>query len=103
MLVLTWVVGQYFYQLKSKHIRVLKLLYLSILLYTNPITRFQRLVREVQNYISIQLNLCKTTTLKNTKNGFPDQILLNAGQSSGSILQYFRPSLSYNLSLRYSV
>ena len=25
-------------------------------------------------------NLCKTTTLKNTKNGFQDRLLLNAGQ-----------------------
>ena len=39
------------------------------------------------------------------KNVFQDQLLLNAGQSiaecsKGSILQYFLPSLSYNLSLR---
>ena len=35
--------------------------------------------------------------------GFQDQLLLNAGQkycSKGSILQYFLPSLSYQLSLR---
>ena len=49
---------------------------------------------------------------KKTKIGLKDQFLLNAGQkycrmlqvkciaecSKGSILQYFRPSLSYNLS-----
>ena len=39
------------------------------------------------------------------KIGFPDRLLLNAGQriaecSKGTILQYFRPSLSYNLPLR---
>ena len=39
------------------------------------------------------------------KIGFQDQLSLNAGQSiaecsKGSILQYFRPSLSYHLSLR---
>ena len=38
-------------------------------------------------------------------NWFEDQLLLNAGESiaessKGSILQYFRPSLSYHLSLR---
>ena len=40
------------------------------------------------------------------KIGFLDQLLLNAGQSiaecpKGGILQYFRPSLSYHLLLRY--
>ena len=44
--------------------------------------------------------------LKKTKNGFQDRLLLNAGQniaecSKGSILQNFRPSLSYQLSLRH--
>ena len=39
-------------------------------------------------------------------NGFQDQLSLNAGQKycrmlQGSILQYFRPSLSYHLSLRF--
>ena len=42
---------------------------------------------------------------KRPKNGFQDQLSLNAGQNvaecaKGSILQYFRPSLSYYLSLR---
>ena len=42
---------------------------------------------------------------KKTKIGFQYQVSLNAGQgiaecSKGSILQYFRPSLSYHLSLR---
>ena len=40
-------------------------------------------------------------TLKKQKIGFQDQLSLNADQKSkGSILQYFRPSLSYHLSLR---
>ena len=34
------------------------------------------------------------------KIGFQDQLLLNAGKKYCSILQYFRPSLSYHLSLR---
>ena len=51
------------------------------------------------------VNLCKTAIFKKTKIGFQDQLSLNAGQkycgcSNGSILQYFRPSLSYHLSLR---
>ena len=42
---------------------------------------------------------------KRPKIGFQDQLLLNAGQkycrcSKASILQFFRPSLSYHLSLR---
>ena len=53
----------------------------------------------------IQLNLCKTATQKSLKIGFQDQLSLNAGQKycrmlHGTILQYFRPSLSYHLSLR---
>ena len=38
---------------------------------------------------------------KETKVGFQYRLSLNAGQKYGSILQYFRPSLSYHLSLRY--
>ena len=40
--------------------------------------------------------------LKMTKIGFQDRLSLNAGQKycRMSILQYFRPSLSYHLSLR---
>ena len=42
---------------------------------------------------------------KKTKNDFQDRLLLNAGQKycrmlEESILPYFRPSLSYHLSLR---
>ena len=37
---------------------------------------------------------------KKEKKGFQDQLSLNAGQKYCSILQYFRPSLSYYLSLR---
>ena len=39
---------------------------------------------------------------KKTKKGFQDRLLLNAGQKYYRmlILQYFRPSLSYHLSLR---
>ena len=47
------------------------------------------------------LNLCKTATLKKTEIGFQDQLLLNAGQKDcrmlQGILQYFWPSLSYQL------
>ena len=44
----------------------------------------------------------KRPLLKRPKIDFQDQLSLNAGQkvSKGSILQYFRPSLSYDLSLR---
>ena len=43
--------------------------------------------------------------IRRPKNGFQDQLSLNAGQKYcrmllESILQYFRPSLSYDLSLR---
>ena len=39
--------------------------------------------------------------LKRPKNGFQDQLSLNAGQKNcRSILQYFRPALRYHLSLR---
>ena len=37
---------------------------------------------------------------KRTKIGFQDQLSLNAGQKHCRIQQYFRPSLSYHLSLR---
>ena len=46
----------------------------------------------------------KRSLKKKTKIGFQDRLLLNAGQKycrmNWSILQYFRPSLSYHLSLR---
>ena len=50
-------------------------------------------------------NLCKTATLKKTKMVFKTdyrlmQVKSIAECSNGSILQYFRPSLSYQLSLR---
>ena len=47
---------------------------------------------------SAQSNLCKTTTLKKNQN---IHIIKNIAEcSKGSIMQYFRPSLSYLLSLR---
>ena len=53
----------------------------------------------------IQQNLCKKATLKKDKKVFKmDYLLMQvesiAECSKGSILQYFRPSLSYQLSLR---
>ena len=61
-------------------------------------------VPTMQAYCEVQQNLCKTVTLKKTENWFSrPQLLFNAGQkycSKGKILQYFRPSLSYHLSLR---
>ena len=68
-------------------------------------------------YLYHTVNLSKTTTLKKTKNWFlrliiaicRSKVLQNAPLmqvesiaecSKGSILQYFRPSLSYHLSLR---
>ena len=52
--------------------------------------------------ISVQLNLSKTASLKRPKIGFQDQLSLNASQKYCRMLQweYFRPSLSYHLSLR---
>ena len=38
-------------------------------------------------WYTIQLNLCKTVTLKKTKNGFPNQLSLNAGQKYCRMLQ----------------
>ena len=43
----------------------------------------------------------KTPLSKSPKIGFQDQLSLNAGQKYCIILQYFRPSLSYHLSLSY--
>ena len=66
-------------------------------------------------YAAIHLGLCclpkysktcvKRPLSKRLKIGFQDQLTLNAGQSIAecspwSILQYFRPSLSYHLSQR---
>ena len=56
-------------------------------------------------YIIYSKTCVKRPLSKRQKIGFPDQLSLNAGQSiakcsKGSILQYFRPSLSYQLSLR---
>ena len=47
----------------------------------------------------------KRPLIKKTEIGFQDRLSLNAGQKycrmlQESILQYFRPSLSYHLSLR---
>ena len=49
--------------------------------------------------------MCLVSTVKlvlsgHSKIGFQDRLLLNAGQKYCSILQYFRPSLSYHFSLR---
>ena len=44
----------------------------------------------------LQLNLSEAATQNKTKKGIQYRLSLNAGQS---ILQYFRPSLSYHLSL----
>ena len=56
-------------------------------------------------FLYIQLNLCQTATLKDPKMFFKTnyrlmQVKSIAECSKGSILQYFRPSLSYHLSLR---
>ena len=50
-------------------------------------------------------NFLKRSLKKKTKIGFQDRLSLNAGQNycrklQGCILQYFRPSLTYHLSLR---
>ena len=51
-------------------------------------------------YLSlIQLNLCKTVTLVFKTNYRLMQVKIIAECSKGSILQYFRPSLRYHLSL----
>ena len=61
---------------------------------------------QTNNQINIHSSLCKTTTLKKTKNLFSKtnyrlmQVKSIAECSLWSILQYFRPSLSYHLSLR---
>ena len=57
-----------------------------------------------RNYNTVKTCL-KQPLEKKTKIGFQDLLSLNAGKKycrmlSWSILQYFRPSLSYNLSLR---
>ena len=56
--------------------------------------------------MSLQQNLCKMGTLKGSKIVFLDQLSLNAGHKycrmlQGGILQYFWPSLSYRLSLKF--
>ena len=69
---------------------------------------FQRYFSPSHNYINsqcVQYNLCKTAPLKTTKNGLKTnyhlmQVKSIAECSKGSILQYFRPSLSSHLSLR---
>ena len=61
---------------------------------------------QVHVYPFLHSKACLKRPLKNkTKIGFQDQLLLNAVQKycrmlQESILQYFRPSLSYHLSLR---
>ena len=59
-------------------------------------------------HIYVQYNMCKTATLIKTENWFQAvtnyrlmQVRSIAECSKGSILQYFRPSLSYILSLRF--
>ena len=60
--------------------------------------------QRIYMYEHIQYNLCKMATLKKPKFGFQDQLSLNEGQKyfaiPWSILQYFRPSVSYYLPLR---
>ena len=60
--------------------------------------------------VQTDLNLCCTVKpvlsdgfKRRPKIGFQDQLLLNAGQRSWSILQYFRPPLSYYLSFKTCV
>ena len=51
---------------------------------------------------SYSINCLKRPLKKKTKIGFQDRLSLNAGQKYWSILQYCRPSLSFNFSLRFS-
>ena len=64
-------------------------------------------MRPVWSEFSLYSKICvKRSLLKRPKTVFQDQLSLNAGQKycrmlpPWSILQYFRPSLSYHLSLR---
>ena len=57
------------------------------------------------NYLIYSKTCVKWPLSKRPQIGFQDQLSLNAGQKycrmlQGGILQYFRPALSYNLSLR---
>ena len=63
-------------------------------------SQLQRLARILK--LCMYRKTCEKLPLsKRPKFGFQDQLWLNAGQKYyGSILQYFRPSLSYQLSLR---
>ena len=63
----------------------------------------------VKLHFTSKITYCKTCLMRplrkrRPKIGYQDQLSLNAGQTNcrmvGSILQYFRPSLSYHLSLR---
>ena len=65
---------------------------------------YQHLNRK--NNVIYSKTCLKRALKKKTKIVFEDRLSLNAGQriaqcSNGSILQYFRPSLSYHLSFRY--
>ena len=71
--------------------------------------KFYSLLDSIKNLSSVCSNYSKTCIKsplsKRQKNGFQDHLSLNAGHciaecSKGSFLQYFRPSLSYHLSLR---
>ena len=53
------------------------------------------------DYCVLTENCVKRPLSNRPEIGFQDQLSLNAGQKYCSILQYFRPSLSYHLSLRY--
>ena len=62
-------------------------------------TKFTALCKLKVLYNDYSKTCVKRPLSKRQKNGFQDQILLNAGQKY-CILQYFRPLLSYHLSLR---
>ena len=74
------------------------------LLYKRHVQR--KLVKQYKHLIRYRKTCVKRPLSRRPQIGFQDQLMLNAGQSiaecsEGSILQYFRPSLSYHLSLRY--
>ena len=61
-----------------------------------------KMVINIMTIVKYSKNLCKTVTLKKTDYCLM-QVKSIAECSKGSILQYFRPSLSYQLSLRLFV
>ena len=102
----------YFQPLKSqeKYVAVIIILRLNILqtVATSFSKTYRQIEREtVKDHITTYSKTClKWPLSKRPKIGFQDQLSLNAGQKycrmlQGEILQYFRPSLSYHLSLRY--